>query len=97
MDSPFKYAIKSFAINLLAGLVIFAPLLLLRGDAGGNWLFVLLVVVPLSLIVQMVVGIVYVAGGTTEKTRNIGKGMLMTVGFFFLIGLSVCGGMWAGL
>ena len=95
-DSPLKYAIKSFAINILAALVIFAPLLFLRGDAVTEWLFVPLFVAPISLFVQLVLGIVYAATGSTEKNRNIGKGMLITVGFFLLIGLSICGPMWAG-
>ena len=95
VDSPIKYAIKSFAINILAGLVIFAPLLFLRGDAMTSWLFVPLVVGPLSLFIQLIVGIAY-AASANEKRRNMGKGMLLVVGLFFLIGLSVCGPMWWG-
>ena len=95
MDGPGKYALKSFAINILAALVIFAPLLFLRGDDATGWLFVPLIVGPLSMFVQLIFGIAY-AAGTDEKKKNIGKGMLIVVGFFFLIGLSVCGPMWFG-
>ena len=94
--NPGKYALKSFAINILAALVIFLPLLFLRGDAATQWLFVPLIVGPLSMFIQLIVGIAYVAS-QNEKPRNIGKGMLIVVGFFFLIGLSVCGPMWFGV
>ena len=51
LNSPIKYAVKSFVINILAALVIFAPLLFLRGDPMTSWLFVPLIVGPLSLFV----------------------------------------------
>ena len=88
--SPGKYALRSFAINILAALVIFLPLLFLRDDAQIQYLFVPLIVGPLSLFVQLIVGIVYMSS-QKEKNRNIGKGMVLIVGIFLLIGLSVCG------
>lgn len=83
----------SIGLNILAALVLFAPLLILRYESQTNYLFFLLAIGPLSLIGQLIVGLVYAVG---DKKKDLGKGMLLSVGFFLLVGLSVCGPMWMG-
>jgi hypothetical protein len=86
-----KYLLKSFLYNLLAGIVLMLPLTVLKGnDATIGWLFALLVIAPLSLLVQLIVGIVY---ASVNKNKELGKAMILTVGIFLLIGLGICGSM----
>ena len=91
MGSAFKYALISFVINIVVAALIYLPLIFFsRG--GSAILLPLLLFWPLSLFIQLIVGLAYLAGNS-EKGKNIGKGMLLTVGVFFVIGLSVCGMM----
>ncbi len=86
----FKLALKSVGYNLLGALLLASPLLLLmdnKNDGAIVWLFVLLVIGPLSLLTQLIIGIVW-ASGTRKK--ELGKGMLLAVGLFLLIGLLTC-------
>jgi hypothetical protein len=92
MNNVIKYALISVGLNLLAGIVLFIPLTFAGGD-GYGYLFFLMAIGPLSLIGQLVVGLVYAAG---DKKKELGQGMLLAVGFFLLVGLSICGPMWMG-
>jgi hypothetical protein len=86
----YKLALKSVGYNLLGALLLASPLLFLKdnkNDGAIVWLFVLLVVGPLSLLTQLIMGIVW-ASGTRKK--ELGKGMLLAVGLFLLIGLLTC-------
>lgn len=86
----FKLALKSVGYNLLGALLLASPLLFLmdnKNDGAIVWLLVLLVVGPLSLLTQLIIGIVW-ASGTRKK--DLGKGMLLAVGLFLLIGLLTC-------
>jgi hypothetical protein len=78
-----------FGLNLLAGAVLATPLFFLRtGDAGIYWGMALLVIAALSLLTQLVIGIVLVV---QQRRRILGQAMLLAVGILLLIGLSVCG------
>ena len=94
MNNVVKYALISIGLNIAFAVVLFIPVMFLRSDDGYGYLFFLLAIGPLSLIGQLIVGIVYAAGNTKQ---DLGKGMLLAVGFFLVVGLSVCGPMWWGL
>jgi uncharacterized membrane protein len=90
MNKVIIYALKSLGINFAAGVILFLPLMVMNSTAAINWLLVLAVIGVLSLVIQLIIGIVYAAG---EK-HELGKGMMLAVGIIFLIGFSVCGSMW---
>lgn len=94
MSNVVKYTLIAIGLNILLALVLFIPVAVMDGDAMTAYLVFLLFFTPLSLLVQLIVGIVFAAG---EKKKEIGKGILLSVGFFLLVGLSICGPMWTGL
>jgi hypothetical protein len=91
MNKVIIYALKSLGINFAAAVVLFLPLTVMGSDAAITWLLALAVIGVISLAIQLIVGIVYAAG---ETNHELGKGMILSVGIIFLIGLSVCGPMW---
>lgn len=89
MSPRTRLTLICFGLNLLAGAVLCTPFLFLQtGDAGIYWGMALLVFACLSLLVQMIIGIVFV---TQPRRRLLGQSMLLAVGIILLIGLSVCG------
>lgn len=83
--------LKIFLYNLLLAVVLFTPLFFMgNGDGAIGWLVLIFAAAVLSLFVQLIIGIVFAAG--TEK-KELGKAMLLCVGIFLLIGLSVCGSL----
>jgi hypothetical protein len=90
VKSVFKLTLKYIGYNLLAGLLLSSPLLLLmkgKDDFLFSWLFVMLAAGPLSIFIQLIIGIVWAAG---NKKKEMGKALLLTVGLFLLIGLFTC-------
>jgi hypothetical protein len=86
VKSIFKLTLKYIGYNLLAGLLLSSPLIFLingKDDFLFGWLFVMLAAGPLSLLVQLIIGIVWAAG---SKKKEMGKALLLTVGLFLLIG-----------
>ena len=88
MGSAFKYALICFSANLLAALLIY----LFFVNDSGFLLIVLAFIWSISLLIQLIIAIAYLAG-THEKNKNIGKGILLALGVIFVIGLSLCGGV----
>ncbi len=58
--------------------------------AGLGWLVTAFFIFCAALLVQLIVGIVYVSG---EKNREFGKAMLLSAGIILLIGFSICSTM----
>lgn len=91
MHSQTRLMLICLGLNLLAGAVLCTPFLFLQSDdAGIYWGLALLVVAALSLLVQLIIGIVFV---TQPRHRPFGQAMLLAIGIILLIGLSVCGSM----
>ncbi|MBS1564187.1 MAG: hypothetical protein JST39_07345 [Bacteroidetes bacterium] len=75
--------------NIALALVFVLPMFMAKGEDGLAWLVLGLVVMGLALLVQLILGIVFVAGQTKKE---IGKALLVGTGLLLIIGLSVCGG-----
>jgi len=87
-----KSLLKSLGLNILGGLVGLAPLLFFSDSPGIlNWGFALLIIAPLSLLIQLIIALVYIS---SPERKAAGQGMLISVGIFLLIGIAVCGPMW---
>ena len=87
MNKVLRYFLLTVGYNLGAALLLFAPLLVLNDDQSFTWLFIILFITPISLLVQFIVGIAYAVG---KKNPDLGQGMLLAIGFFLLVGLSIC-------
>ena len=91
MNRFFKLVLKVVGLNLLFFLLCLAPSFL--GDSSGydslGALIIGLMVMGVALLVQFVVGIAFSAG---EKRKELGQALLLSTGFFVLIGFSICGG-----
>ncbi|MBD0279236.1 MAG: hypothetical protein ICV81_14945 [Flavisolibacter sp.] len=88
MNKVAKYMLIAIGLNIASGLLLAAPFLFLKNqDWVVGWLVLSLLLGCLSLFVQFIVGIVFAAG---ENKRDVGKGILLSVGVILLIGLSVC-------
>jgi hypothetical protein len=79
--------LKSLGLNVLAGLAGLAPFLFLNADAALNWGFSLLIIAGLSLLLQIIIGLIYIFDPEKKET---GQGMLISVGLLLLIGIGVC-------
>jgi hypothetical protein len=86
-----KVLLKSLGINILAGVISLLPFLFLEGDAIFSWGFLVLIIAAVSLLLQLITAIVYI--NNAEK-KEIGQGMLISVGIILLIGLTVCSPFW---
>ncbi|MBD0376157.1 MAG: hypothetical protein ICV51_11060 [Flavisolibacter sp.] len=88
MNKVVKYMLIAIGINIAAGLLLAAPFLFLTNqDWVVGWLVLSLLLGCLSLFIQFIVGIVF---AVRENKKDIGKGMLLSIGVILLIGLSVC-------
>jgi hypothetical protein len=83
--------LKSLGWNFLAGIAGLIPFLVMNGDSQITWGFILIVIAVVSLLIQLIAGIVY---ANKEETKEKGQGMLISVGIYLLIGMAVCGPMW---
>jgi hypothetical protein len=86
-----KVLLKSLGLNILAGGIGMLILLVLPGDAKLTWGFLLLIIAAVSLVIQLITAIVYT--NKAEK-KEVGQGMLISVGIILLIGLAVCSPFW---
>jgi hypothetical protein len=86
-----KVLLKSLGLNILSGGIGMLILLVLPGDAKLTWGFLLLIIAAVSLLIQFITAIVYI--NNAEK-KEIGQGMLISVGIILLIGLAVCSPFW---
>jgi VIT1/CCC1 family predicted Fe2+/Mn2+ transporter len=82
---------KSIILNFLAGIIGLLPFLFLDDNWVINWGFALIFIAVVSLLTQLIVGIVYI---NKPAKKPIGQAMLLSVGFYLLIGLAVCGPVW---
>lgn len=82
---------RSLGFNFLAGLIGMLPFTFLGNNAVITWGFILIGIAILSLLIQLIIGIVY--SGKPQK-REKGQGMLLSVGIIFLIGVAVCTPFW---
>ncbi|HNP21041.1 MAG TPA: hypothetical protein PKM63_01600 [Panacibacter sp.] len=73
MNKVVKTALLTIGANIASLLLIFIP--------------VLIMLVLLSLIGQLIVGIVYC---TKPDKKQVGQGILLGLGVFLLVGFSVC-------
>lgn len=90
MENDFGRAFwKSFLLNLLAGVIGVIPFTFL-GEAAITWGFILIIIAVVSLLVQLIVALVYIANPARAK---IGQAMLLSVGIYILIGFTVCSPM----
>ena len=88
MNKVLKYMLIAIGLNIVSGLLLAAPFLFLKNqDWVVGWLVLSLLLGCLSLFVQFIVGIVF---ANRESKKDIGKGMLLSVGIILLVGLSVC-------
>ena len=88
MSKFVKALLITLAANIGAAAILCAPILVSKEDPTG-WILLAFVIVGLALVIQFIMGIVFVAGNDRKET---GKGMLLAVGIILLIGLSICGG-----
>jgi uncharacterized membrane protein len=86
-----KAFFKSIGLNILAGLILLAPLLFIKNDNSIGWLLILIFLAVLSLFIQLIISVLYI---NTSDKKEVGQGMLLSVGVFLLIGVAVCGPMW---
>ena len=89
MNRFFKYVLIVLGLNLLSILIFCLPVFFPHSgqyDALG-WLIIGFCLTALSLVIQFIVALVYIGG---EKKKELGQAMLLVVGLFLLIGLSVC-------
>jgi hypothetical protein len=86
-----KVLLKSLGLNILAGGIGMLILLVLPGDAKLTWGFLLLIIAAVSLLIQLITAIVYI--NNAEK-KEIGQGMLISVGIILLIGVAACSPFW---
>ena len=90
-NAVIKSLLKSLGLNLLGGLVGVMPFLFLDKTPAMNWGFALLIIAPLSLLIQLIIALIYIAN---PQRKAAGQGMLISVGLFLSIGIAVCGPMW---
>lgn len=88
MKGAFQYAVLSFALNLGATFLIFLSVGLLSSGSIFEWFFDFMLIIPAFLFLQLLAGIMCIAGDT-KKTRNIGTGMALTAGILLLITLLI--------
>ncbi|HYC27348.1 MAG TPA: hypothetical protein VEB42_01015 [Chitinophagaceae bacterium] len=89
MNKPVKYAFVVAGSNLVLFL-----LLIFIGDKLSNMdtaLFVLLAIPAIILLLELILGIVFMAA--TNDRKDLGAGLLIGFGITLLIGLGVCGVM----
>jgi len=89
MSKFVKTLLITIAANTGVAALLCIPIFNAKGEDGIGWLVGGLVILGLALLVQLVIGIAFVAGTQNKET---GKGMLLAVGIILLIGLSICGG-----
>ena len=86
MNKLFKYGLIVAGINIAVLIcLIFASNF--TNDMGSG-LFLIIAVPAILLFLQLVVAIIL---AVRDSTRLLGQGILVGVGLFFLIGLSICG------
>ena len=90
MSKFVKTLLITLAINIGVGGLLCLPVFTSRSDEGLSWLLLAFGVVGTGLVVQLIIGIVFVA---SEPRRETGKGILLAVGILLLIGLAVCTSM----
>jgi len=83
--------LRSLGLNFLAGIVGVLPFIFLKEDAFIVWGFMLFIIAILSLITQLIVGIVYV---NRPEKKERGQGMLLSLGIILLIGIAICTPFW---
>jgi len=83
-----KALLITLAANIGAAAILCVPILMSKKDVLG-WLLLAFVIMGIALVIQLIMGIVYVAGNDRKET---GKAMLVAVGILLLIGFSICGG-----
>ena len=79
---------------LLFLLLVFIGQNFMRSDRDYDFsaLFFVLGFFVTSLVVELVVGGLL---ASRTRTKEIGKGLLLSAGIILLLGLSVCSGMWS--
>jgi len=90
MSKFLKYTLLAIGLNLLSFIIFFIPLFNsnnVHGDAIGAILLAFILIL-VSFLTQVVVALTFL---TTEKRKQIGKAMLLSIGILLLIGLSFCG------
>ena len=94
MSNLTKIVLISLGLNIALGLLVSLPLAFINdSDTSIGWAITILAIAALSLIVQLIIGIVLAVG---NSNREIGKGMLISVGIILVIGLSVCSALIGG-
>jgi len=89
MSKFVKTLLITIAANIGAGFLLCIPLFSAKGEDGLGWLLGAFAIMGFALLVQLIIGIAFVAGNSHKET---GKGMLLAVGIILLVGLSICGG-----
>lgn len=94
MSKFWKYFLICAGLNLLyIGLALLPLAISSKDDSVLVALILGFVGGGILLFVQLILGIVFVAG----QKKDLGKAMLLTVGIFLLVGLSVCSSMVIGV
>lgn len=87
--SPYvRYILIILGLNILAGALLFIAPPLLGHDGMEDSLFVLLILLPAMLLLQLITGIVLLF---YKRHNMLGQALLLSMGVILLIGLSVCG------
>ncbi len=89
MNKVLKITLISIVLNLLLALVLCIPFFFF-GEGGESiyWLIVLAIVGVVSLALQLIVSIIFML---SEKRRQTGQGMMISVGLFLLAGFAFSG------
>jgi hypothetical protein len=78
-----KAMLRSLGFNILGMLFGCFPFIFLNRDQVLVWGLALLILIPLALLVQLIVAIVYL---NIPLRKESGQGMLISAGFFYWSG-----------
>ena len=90
MNKTTRTCLISLGSNALLAALLSIPLFFISGGGqydGLAWLVISLLIFVVALVIQLFVGFSLAIG---EKNKEVGKGMLISVGIILLIGFSVC-------